>query len=623
MEIHLFILWSKVSSERENILSDIAGKFIILDIYNITWSKNKFSENLSRFYGQNLPKNSKKEQHCGSETFTCVIVRDESPKYEPRHTSKGIRVVNVNLFDSKKLYRSWTGGGHKIHATDDVEETRIQLMLLLEKQYDYYLICNQNFVAEKECNQDLIRSIGWQSLEDVFDILNKTINYVILRNFETVHDQMDSLHPDIDILTDNQDYAISILNAHKTFSKKFRVQYKVLIDNKYINFDLRFNGDNYYDINWQKDILATRIKENFFYRPSDINYFYSLLYHALLHKDKLGYDYERRLLELNNKCSFVSQRKYFSVLEIFNELEDFIDSQKYHVTYPNDFSVHWNYQLYSKKNRSWSFFHKVFRSYVSFMKLVGDTKKSIAGWLMKLVRRSIFLFTNHWKISRSLKGLNVSNIKIFKFKNWHDGFAYYSGVFKGEIVFIKISTKHLFLDNEKIFYDLFKDNLSLIKVIRFFENKNIQILISEFSDEKELTEQDILDYPDRLLQIYEILKTIKHKDCIHRDVKLNNFLLKDDKVRIIDFTYSTCLNHSNRFNDLSFNKREDVIILKKLGGIFKPNIFQWNDFYSIDVVLEALFSEDMDIDTRLKILKYKKLFRKNLGDNYHAIKEHK
>ena len=98
MEIHLFILWSKVSSERENILSDIAGKFIILDIYNITWSKNKFSENLSRFYGQNLPKNSKKEQHCGSETFTCVIVRDESPKYEPRQTSKGIRVVNVNLF---------------------------------------------------------------------------------------------------------------------------------------------------------------------------------------------------------------------------------------------------------------------------------------------------------------------------------------------------------------------------------------------------------------------------------------------------------------------------------------------------------------------------------------------
>ena len=618
MEIHLFILWSKASSERENILSDIAVKFTTLDIYNITWSKKKFSENLSRFYGQNLPKNSKKEQHCGSNTFTCVIVRDESPKYEPRQTSKGVRVVNVNLFDSKKLYRSWTGGGHKIHATDDIEETRIQLMLLLEKKYDCYLISNQNFVAEKEYNNDLIRSNGWRSLEDVFDILNNTINYVILRNFETVHDQMDSLHPDVDILTDSQDYAISILNAKKTFSKKYRVQYEVLIDNKYINFDLRFNGDNYYDINWQKDILATRVKQDFFYRPSDVNYFYSLLYHALLHKNKLSYDYQRRLLELNNKCLAVGSRKYFSVLEIFNELEEFINSNKYYFTYPNDFSVFWNYQLYSKVNSTWSFFHKTYRSYVSFMKVVGDTKKNIAGWLMKLIRRTIFLFKNHSKILRSLDDLNVRDIKIFKFKNWHDGFAYYTGNFKDHIVFIKISTRHLFLDNEKVFYDLFKDNLSLLKVIHLFEDENIQILISEFSDEKELTKQDIFDNPDILLQIYEILKTIKDKDCIHRDVNLSNFLINDDKVRIIDFTYSTCLNYSNRFNDLSLHKDEDIIILKNLGSIFKPNIFQWNDFYSVDVILETLFSEDMDIEKRLKILKLKELFRDNLGDNYHA-----
>ena len=98
-------------------------------------------------------------------------------------------------------------------------------MLLLKKQYDNYLVTNEIFVTEKECNQDLIGFNGWESLEEVFDILNKTINYVILRNFETIHDEMDSLHPDIDILTDNQDNAISILNAQKTFSKKYRSKY--------------------------------------------------------------------------------------------------------------------------------------------------------------------------------------------------------------------------------------------------------------------------------------------------------------------------------------------------------------------------------------------------------------
>ena len=326
IEIHLFILWSKANSEREKILHDITNKFTVLDVYNISWNKNKFSENLSRFYGENLPNNSRKEQHCGNDTFTCIIVRDEKPIYKPRQTSKGIRLVNINLFDSKKLYRLWTGGGHKIHATDNIEETKMQLMLLLKKQYDSYLHSNKSFLNYKEYNEDLIGSNGWESLEEVFDVLNNTVNYVILRNFENINEEMDSLHPDIDLLIDNRANTINILNAQKTLKKKYRVQYMVLIDNKYINFDLRFIGDNYYDINWQKDILSTRVRQDFYYRPTVNNYFYSLLYHALLHKSQLGADYEKRLLELNDKNSIVSNTTHFTVLDIFNDLKDFISA---------------------------------------------------------------------------------------------------------------------------------------------------------------------------------------------------------------------------------------------------------------------------------------------------------
>jgi len=621
IEIHLFILWSKANSEREKILHDITNKFTVLDVYNISWNKNKFSENLSRFYGENLPNNSRKEQHCGNDTFTCIIVRDEKPIYKPRQTSKGIRLVNINLFDSKKLYRLWTGGGHKIHATDNIEETKMQLMLLLKKQYDSYLHSNKSFLNYKEYNEDLIGSNGWESLEEVFDVLNNTVNYVILRNFENINEEMDSLHPDIDLLIDNRANTINILNAQKTLKKKYRVQYMVLIDNKYINFDLRFIGDNYYDINWQKDILSTRVRQDFYYRPTVNNYFYSLLYHALLHKSQLGADYEKRLLELNDKNSIVSNTTHFTVLDIFNDLKDFISAHKYSITYPNDFSVYWNYHLYSDANISWSLSHKIYRTYVSALKIIGDTKKSISGWLVKLLKRSIFFLKNHLKISSALSDLNVRDIKVFKFKNWHDGFAYYSGLFNGEIVFLKISTKHFFLDNELFFYDIFKDDLSLLRVINLSKNKNIQILISEFSEEKELTEQDILDDPDRLLQIYEILKIINSKDCIHRDIKLNNFLLRDNKVRVIDFTFSTSFNSSNIFNDLTFDNKEDTAILINLGGIYKPNIFKWNDFYSVDLIIDRLFSEDMDIEKRLVISKYKELFKKNIaGNDFQLIK---
>ena len=55
-EIHLFILWENALYKKQEILKDMQESFDILGMYNITWSKEKFSENLSRFYGTNLPK---------------------------------------------------------------------------------------------------------------------------------------------------------------------------------------------------------------------------------------------------------------------------------------------------------------------------------------------------------------------------------------------------------------------------------------------------------------------------------------------------------------------------------------------------------------------------------------
>ena len=54
MEIHLFIIWSKALNKKKKILSDLVEKFSVQEIYNITWSRDFFAKNLSRFYGQNF-----------------------------------------------------------------------------------------------------------------------------------------------------------------------------------------------------------------------------------------------------------------------------------------------------------------------------------------------------------------------------------------------------------------------------------------------------------------------------------------------------------------------------------------------------------------------------------------
>ena len=63
--------------------------------------------------------------------------------------------------------------------------------------------------------------------------------------------------------------------------------------------DCRWVGDCYCE-KWQRKILETRIfQENGkFFRPDEINYAYSLLYHALIHKKIIARDYEFKLRAL-------------------------------------------------------------------------------------------------------------------------------------------------------------------------------------------------------------------------------------------------------------------------------------------------------------------------------------
>ena len=160
-ELHLFIIWENASYKKDEILEDIKKSFEIIKIYKMIWDKDKFSENLSRFYGTNLPAGSGKEQHCGTGPFILIIVKDKNPRYEIRNTSKGDKLVNINMFDKKTYYRELTGGGHKIHATNDIIETEHDLTLLLHQSIEDFLKNVEKSDKEEEKNINLIGTDGW------------------------------------------------------------------------------------------------------------------------------------------------------------------------------------------------------------------------------------------------------------------------------------------------------------------------------------------------------------------------------------------------------------------------------------------------------------------------------
>lgn len=337
-EIHLFIIWEHALYKKEEIIEDIKSEFEIIQMYQMHWSKELFSQNLSRFYGTNLPEGCGKEEHCGTGPFLLILVKDNHPNYEPRQTSQGEQIVNTHMFDKKNQYREWTGGGHRIHATNSEKETNHDLTLLLGKNVEDYLKEKQEEEEIISLQQDVFGSQGWQDASEMFYALNNCCEYLLLRNYENLPEEIYvNEHNDIDVLCTNPINCAYILNATRVFEEEYRVHYQTKVKDRIAYFDLRHVGDNYYCKTWEEDLLKRKTYQaKNFYTVSKEDYFYSLLYHAVLHKNSFSEDYQKRLLEMNEQYQSVDLKESLAVLE------DWMIQKKYFVTIPMDKSVLFN-----------------------------------------------------------------------------------------------------------------------------------------------------------------------------------------------------------------------------------------------------------------------------------------
>jgi hypothetical protein len=346
-ELHLFILWEKARSQEDRILSAIQADFEILAFREIVWDRKNFAKNLTRFYGKKLPDNSSKEREVGNGPFLLVIVRDSAPVYELRRTSKGPRLVNINLFDAKMRFRELTSASahldSTVHATNDVREARQDIVLLTGQTYRHWLSRDTDDASACPREEREVLGLGgWNSIYKLFFVLNESLPYVILRNFEHIDREIVSAeHCDIDLLVSDFHQARSVIGARKVFGEKHRVHTAAKVGGREIFFDLRFVGDNYLPRAWQLLILKNRIlyKDNFFI-PADEDYFYSLLYHALINKNRIADNYTvvltrlGRQLKLNWERIATNDKPYLMAL-----LEHFLDRCGESIVEPLDLSV--------------------------------------------------------------------------------------------------------------------------------------------------------------------------------------------------------------------------------------------------------------------------------------------
>jgi hypothetical protein len=129
-EVCVFVIWSEARRSADAILADVQRRFVLADVAEVTWPRETFGRNLTRFYGEALRPGSDKERLCGTDPFLVAVAVDPRPRYGIRRTTGGLRRVNVHAAAAKRRYRRLTGGGFGVHGSLDEREARRDLRLL-------------------------------------------------------------------------------------------------------------------------------------------------------------------------------------------------------------------------------------------------------------------------------------------------------------------------------------------------------------------------------------------------------------------------------------------------------------------------------------------------------------
>ena len=229
----------------------------------------------------------------------------------------------------------------------------------------------------------------FNSIADFFQILNEAgVRYLVLRNFENLLEPEMYLdgHGDIDLLGESAEQIVLLtgaLSKSKDSSERFGdgIHYSIYVAGQFVSLDLRQVGDGYYCEKWEKNLLERREEhECFFVMPLD-DYFYTLIYHAILQKPLLSDEYRKRLSDMATKLG-VSLSRY-EQKNFLHLLEFHMKENNYKFTFPIDYLVPCRFRLVSKSLIEWNarrwWRHTRFATKVKFIEMLVRIKHATIG----------------------------------------------------------------------------------------------------------------------------------------------------------------------------------------------------------------------------------------------------
>ncbi len=171
----------------------------------------------------------------------------------------------------------------------------------------------------------MYKTIVWPTLDEMFQVLNENCNYLVLRNYESLNElALSQKEDDIDVLCDDTVQFVRVIGA-VPINKNDNIHYVLNTNRAIIRIDVRCVDDGYYDENWARHMLDNRIMhESRFYVPDTENYYYSLLFHGIYHKDTIKKEYVIRLMNIARSLG-----KEFDERKLKYQLDSYMKEKKY------------------------------------------------------------------------------------------------------------------------------------------------------------------------------------------------------------------------------------------------------------------------------------------------------
>ena len=348
-ELGMFVIWDTGRHQQSRILDDLASRFHIAQVHEIHWTPGMTWANFQRFYSDLELRGVYHQLNKGTGPFLVITIIDDDPDYGERLTGRGMRKVNSRFFDAKSLYRDWTGG-NGIHCGETRFETDRDFYMLFGS--DNSTVANPRDVkwdgSIVELHRDPAGANQWESLSQLFEVLNRVTAYAAIRYDVLAPDDALSCSAPIDIVTEDH-YAVHTILTHGNYIPA-RVPgggpVVVRVGNRDVRFGIRFPGDHYFDPHWMRQLLTTRVLDSKgYYRPRDEERFWILAYHAVAYRKSISRDLRIRLASLGNDIGVNEPEAEFNENSDRKTYFECLRRRGIFFTTPLDRSVYFNRQI--------------------------------------------------------------------------------------------------------------------------------------------------------------------------------------------------------------------------------------------------------------------------------------